>query len=470
MPSVEAWSDVSPDTYITDVLVIGAGGCGLTAALSASDAEAEVIVLEQTKTPLGTTSMSTGLIPAAGTAEQTAQGIEDSPGQFFKDIMSKNKSGANAKIVETLCSISADTVRWLRDGHSVPLTLVDGFTYPGHSARRMYGTQNRTGEELMAALEQACANSGVSILTEAVAAGLLVDEDQTIRGVRYERPDGTSEIIGCRALILACCGFAANADLISQHIPELKDAVPHTHPASQGLAADWGEGIGAKLVDMDAYQGHAGLAAGHSIPILWPSIMEGGFQVNKSGRRFSNEARGYSEQAATVLSQEGKVAWTVFDRRIEEVLSQFNDYRDAKSAGAIFEAEDISALADIIGASVSELEQTFAAVDGCIQDEKPDPFGRVFQPRQKLKPPYLAVKVTGAIFHTQGGLEVDTHARVLRKDGTAFPNLFAGGGAARGISGSGASGYLAGNGLLTATSLGRIAGDEAAKIANAASQ
>ncbi len=139
----------------TDVLIIGAGGCGLSAALAAADTGAEVVVLEQTRTPLGTTSMSTGLIPAAGTADQAQAGISDSPDLFFRDIMAKNKAGADPYIVRMLCEQSGETVAWLRDRHGVPLTLVDGFTYPGHSARRMYGTQNRTGEELMASLEAA---------------------------------------------------------------------------------------------------------------------------------------------------------------------------------------------------------------------------------------------------------------------------------------------------------------------------
>lgn len=463
-PTIEAWGGPSDEVYVADVLIIGAGGCGLTAALAACDASAEVVVLEQSKTPLGTTSMSTGLIPAAGTPEQQAENIADDPKQFFTDIMAKNKSSADPAIVERLCEISADTVRWLRDDHHVPLSLVDGFTYPGHSARRMYGTQNRTGEELMAALETAALAAGASVLTEATATILLVDDHNTVQGVRYTRPDGSTEEIGCRALVLACCGFAANAELISKHIPELEHAVPHTHSASQGLATTWGESMGAQIADMDAYQGHAGLAAGHSIPILWPSIMEGGIQVNRDGERFSNEARGYSEQAATVLAQPQRTVWSVFDERVESVLLQFNDYRDAKSAGAIVHAEDLTSIAESIGVDLGALEATFATVNDAIETGSPDPFGRMFEPRHKLAPPYLAVKVTGAIFHTQGGLCVDADARVLREDGSAFSNLFAGGGAARGISGSGAAGYLAGNGLLTATSLGRIAGEQAARI------
>lgn len=438
----------------------------MSAALAAADAGAEVVVLEQTKTPLGTTSMSTGLIPAAGTPEQNAAGIEDNPDLFFSDIMGKNKQGADPEIVRTLCEISASTVAWLRDDHAVPLTLVDGFTYPGHSSRRMYGTQNRTGEELMAALEAAALAADVSILTEAEAEILYIDPDRTVRGVGYRRPDGHLEKIGCRALILASCGFAANADLLAKYIPELRDAVPHTHPASQGLALLWGAHLGARMEDLDAYQGHAGLAVGHGIPILWPTIMEGGFQVNADGRRFSNEARGYSEQAATVLAQPKQFAWSIFDQRIERVMLQFNDYRDARSANAIVEADTIAELASRIGIDEAALEANFAEVEDVATSDVPDRFGRRFDAGKALAPPYLAVKVTGAIFHTQGGLAVDTKARVLSEAGTPLANLFAGGGAARGISGGGADGYLAGNGLLTATSLGRIAGSAAATLAS----
>jgi fumarate reductase flavoprotein subunit len=467
MTDVVRYSAADTCEFDADVLIIGAGGCGLSAALAAADAGVEVVVLEQTRTPLGTTSMSTGLIPAAGTAEQAEAGIVDNPELFFRDIMAKNKSGADPHIVRTLCAQSSDTVAWLRDQHGVPLTLVDGFTYPGHSARRMYGTHNRTGEELVAALETAALAAGVVILTEAKAKTLYIDDEDVVRAVGYVRPNGRKEMIGCQALVLATCGFAANPDLIAKHIPEIEGAVPHTHPASQGLAISWGKRIGARLEDLSGYQGHAGLAAGHGIPILWPTIMEGGIQVNIEGRRFSNEARGYSEQAATVLAQPKHLAWTIFDKRIEAVMTQFNDYRDATSAGAILQASDIPELASAIGVDAGALEETLAEVEDTARRGEPDEFGRSFDVGKLLKPPYLAVKVTGAIFHTQGGLSVNSDGHVLAEDGTPFPNLFAGGGAARGISGAGADGYLAGNGLLTATSLGRIAGGQAARLVKA---
>lgn len=462
-PSIDFNPDFSAEFH-ADVLIIGAGGCGLSAALAAADAGAEVVILEQTKTPLGTTSMSTGLIPAAGTPDQADVGIEDGPAKFYRDIMAKNKNGADPGIVETLCRESASTIAWLKARHNIPLTLVDGFTYPGHSARRMYGTKNRTGEQLMAALEDAAIAAGIVIVTEATATRLVLAEPGRAVGVGYTRPDGSDDKIGCKALILATCGFAANGEMLARYIPEVSEAVPHTHPASQGIAIAWGEQMGAKLEDLSAYQGHAGLAAGYGIPILWPTIMEGGFQVNTLGMRFSNEARGYSEQAATVLAQPGRIAWSVFDTRIEAVMSQFNDYRDAQSAGAIVRADTVAGLASKIGVDADALQRTFDSVTACAQSGTRDSFGRAFNLDKRLKPSFCAVRVTGAIFHTQGGLAVDRDARVLMQDGKPTANIFAGGGAARGISGSGADGYLAGNGLLSATSLGKLAGRAASRL------
>lgn len=445
------------------VVVVGAGGCGLSAALAVRDAGVDVLVLERDAKVAGTTSMSTGLIPASGTPEQAAAGIDDSPQRFAEDIMKKTKGRTDPDIALHLARESVETIRWLRDMHAVPLTLIDDFLYPGHSAMRMYGSPNRTGSELMAALEAACVVAGVDILTSARVEALVVGADDRILGVEYLRPDGARERLGCDALILACCGFAGNWDMVIDYIPELKDAVFHGHPGSKGDAIAWGRALGAALADMHAYQGHGGLAAGHAIPILWPLIMEGGFQVNAHGSRFSDEAQGYSEQAVKVLAQPGHVAWSVLDQRLYDLMMKFDDFQQAVAGGAVMRGDDVAALAQRIGAPETALQATFAQVDAVKAGAAADPFGRDFNGKASLAPPFYAAKVTGALFHTQGGLRVNGDGRVLRQDGSALPNLFAGGGAARGISGDGADGYLAGNGLLTATSLGRLAGQAAAR-------
>lgn len=445
------------------VLVVGAGACGLTAALAVRDAGLDVLLLERDPTPLGTTAMSTGLIPAAGTEEQRERGIDDSPAQFAADIQGKSQQAANVEVVRRLTEESADTIAWLRDTHAVPLSLLDGFVYPGHSVMRMYGTPKRTGSELMASLESAAVAAGADVLPQARVCDLYVDDDGAVRGVGFERPDGAREQVGCDALILACCGFAGNPELVQRYIPEIAGGVFHGHPGNKGEAIEWAEALGAQLADMDAYQGHGGLAAGHGIPILWPLIVEGGFQVNKQGERFSDESKGYSEQAVNVLRQPDGIAFSVFDQRLHELMEQFEDFQDALEAGAILRGDSIEELALSMKIPVDALEATFRQERACKEDGTSCPFGRDFAGKATLEAPFYAARVTGALFHTQGGLEVDGDARVLREEGGKFPNLFAGGGAARGISGRGASGYIAGNGLLTATSLGKLAGRAAAR-------
>jgi fumarate reductase flavoprotein subunit len=190
--------------------------------------------------------------------------------------------------------------------------------------------------------------------------------------------------------------------------------------------------------------------------------MQGGIQVNAQGRRFCDESRGYSEQAAEVLRQPGGIAWDVFDARIAGVARQFEDFLAAERAGAILTAENIASLAAAMRVSADALEAEWTEVERLKAQSGRDRYGRQFQSEQRCVPPFHAVKVTGALFHTQGGLVIDAAGRVRRRNRTAIANLFAAGGAAAGLSGSAAAGYLSGNGLLTATTLGRIAGRAAA--------
>ena len=446
------------------VLVIGAGGCGLSAALAASQAGAEVLVLERDASALGTTAMSTGLIPAANTRLQREKGIVDSPEVFAADIVQKAKGQTDAGIALALARESARTIEWLIDDHQVPLSLVDSFLYPGHSVMRMHGSPNRTGSELMGSLVAACERRGIDVLCEAQVTELFADAATgVVHGARLWRPDGSREDIGCDALILACCGFAGNDAMVREFIPEIEGATFFGHPGNKGDAIRWGLALGAAVRDIHSYQGHGGLAAGRGIPILWPLIMEGGFQVNVHGQRFSNEARGYSEQAVEVVAQPGHVAWDIYDARLHALMREFDDYRDAIEARAILTAGSVAALAALAGIDAAGLANTVAEVEALVKSGAPDFWGRRFGGKPPLTAPWHAVKVTGALFHTQGGLAVDGVGRVLREDGTALPNLYAGGGAARGISGPSSWGYMAGNGLLTATTFGRLAGDAAVR-------
>jgi len=446
------------------IIIVGAGAAGLCAALSAREAGADVLVLERDSLPRGSTALSAGLIPAAGTSFQQSVGIEDSAGRFVADIRRKARGEPDLAIVDMIARESGKTVEWLADRIGLPFTLVDDFDYPGHSVRRMHGLPTRSGAELIDHLRAAAEREAIPIVVNATVIGLFCDAQRVIRGVEITRPDGTHHCIGCEALILACNGYGGAADLVARYIPEMRSAHYFGHPGNRGDAVLWGQELGAKLLYMPGYQGHGSVAHPHGVLITWAVITAGGFQVNALGQRFADESRGYSEQAAIVLAQPEGKAFDIFDERIAAIARQFEDFRQAETMGAVIEAMTMAQLAEKLKLSSSALTESFEQVEALKRSGGQDRFGRLFAGQPRLSPPFKAVQVTGALFHTQGGLAVDEKARVLDEGGAHFPNLFAAGGAAAGISGSLASGYLSGNGLLTATVLGRIAGRSAADL------
>jgi fumarate reductase flavoprotein subunit len=449
----------------TDVVVVGAGACGLTAGLRALEAGADTIVLERDPRPTGSTSMSSGFIPACSTRFQRAIGITETPEEFAADIQKKATGGAEAAIVTTVTQQIGPALEWLADVHGLEWLVLDDFLYPGHTKHRMHAVPEKTGAGLMARLQAAAEAAGLLVVTNAHVSTLHVTEGDRIAGGSLTRPDGAVETIGCRAVIFACNGYGGNPALVARHIPEIAAAPYFGHPGNTGDAILWGEALGAATRDLSAYQGHGSLAHPHGILITWALMMEGGIQVNAESRRFSNEHAGYSEQAVKVLAQPGGFAWNVYDQRLHQVGMGFPDYRRAVGTGAIRSADSVEALARETGLHAGSISATLVHVAQCCTSEASDPFGRDFTGQPALKVPFYAVKVTGALFHTQGGLVIDPSARVLRADGTALPNLFAGGGAACGVSGSRVEGYLSGNGLLTAVGMGFVAGGAAARLA-----
>ena len=440
------------------VVIIGAGACGMTAALTVADAGVEVLVLERDSVPQGSTALSSGMIPACETHIQKAHGVKDTVDAMTTDILSKAHNATDADMVKVLCQESGPAINWLTGTHGVELALVDGFLYPNHSYLRMHAPASRTGADLIGSMTQAVERAGVDLLTDSTVTDLFADTTGHIYGIRFTRPDGTIELLGCSALILACNGFGGNPEMVKQLIPDMADANYFGHTGNQGEAIQWGEALGAAMADLGSYQGHGSVAHPHGILISWALMMNGGIQVNIHGQRFSNEHQGYSEQGRRVIAEPESIAWNILDARLYKMGQGFEDFRQAVLAGALIKADTLSELANKCGLPEDSLAATLSENSELSSGQGTDSFGRDFTSKPHLQPPYYAVKVTGSLFHTQGGLVVDANARVLRPDNSPLPNLYAGGGAARGISGPSDWGYLSGNGLLTAVALGRIAG------------
>ena len=433
-------------------LIIGAGACGMVAALAAREPGQEVLVIEADPLPRGSTALSAGLIPAAGTSFQAAAGIADDAALFAADIQRKAHDENDPALVDALAKGSGPAIDWLAERFGLPFSVVTDFDYPGHSRRRMHGLPTRSGAELVDRLRQTCEAEGIDIICERRAT-VLHHEDRTITGVTVTLPDGSTESIGCARLILACNGYGGNRAMVAAHMPAISDALWFGHDGNRGEAVQWGQALGAGTRHLGAYQGHGNVAHPHGILITWAVITEGGVQVNLDGRRFWNEAQGYSEAARAVMGQPQGQAWAIFDSRIAGIARQFADFQAAEAQGAVKMADTVADLAAVTGLPADALADTLAA----IPQGGTDAFGRTFA-TAPLTPPYAAVRVTGALFHTQGGLDVTGTGQVRHQDGTLFANLHAAGGAACGVSGTADSGYLSGNGLLSAVVLGRAAG------------
>lgn len=436
-----------------ETLIIGAGACGMIAALAAHEAGQDVLVIEADPLPSGSTALSAGLIPAAGTRFQREAGIEDDATLFAQDIQAKAKDENDPALVRALASGAAGVIEWLADTHGLPFSVVTDFDYPGHSRRRMHGLPLRSGAELVDALRSRLEVLGIPLICDRRAVTIFAEEDR-IFGARVALPDGSHETIGAGRTVLACNGFGGNRDMVRKFMPQIESGLWFGHDGNRGEAMTWGAALGAEMRHMGAYQGHGNVAHPHGILITWAVITQGGFQVNLDGDRFWDESQGYSEAAGAVLGQRDGKAWAIFDDRIAGVARQFADFKNAEEQGAIVSAQTVEELEARCQLPAGSLGRTLAE----IPHGDTDRFGRKWD-SPALCAPYRAVQITGALFHTQGGLDVDPQTALVRRTGHGvFQNLYAAGGAACGVSGRGDSGYLSGNGLLAACVLGRIAG------------
>jgi fumarate reductase flavoprotein subunit len=457
---------VSEFEFTVDVLVMGGGACGTAAALAARDAGAEVLLVEVDARPMGTTGMSMGVFCAAGTRLQAEAGEQDDGATFFADIMAKTRGQTDPEIAHALAYNSGPTLDWLVERHGLPLALDTGFKPAyGNTRMRVHGWAGHAGQDLLDLLHQKVADAGVMVLNPARVIEVISDADGGVLGVEIQRPGGARERVGCRALVVASGGFAGNQALLAEHIPEMAEARNNGHEGSQGDGICIGRQLGAALGDMGAFQGYAMLTEPQGVSVPPGFVIEGAVLVNTEGHRFVNEKLDIAGMVHPVMAQPGGYVWVIFDEGIESRNAYQPDTKTLSELKAARRGANVADLAERIGVDAAALTDALDEATQARAKGRPDAVGRLWGDDAPPSGRLGAYKVVGAIYHTQGGLQIDRNARVLREDGTALPNLFAGGGAARSVSGPSSWGYLPAMGLCTAVTLGRLAGQGAAQVA-----
>lgn len=446
-----------------DVLVIGAGACGLAAAIAAHDAGADVAIVEKLDRPGGNSALSTGSVPAAGTRFQRAAGIEDSTERFVEDLIRKGGPTDCPDLLHRLIETSAETVEWLVDSVGARMTLVTAYKHVGHSVPRLHAPASRRGRDLVDDLLAATEKRDIPLAVGNGAHALTTDASGAVTGADIETSNGERHRIIARKVILAVNGFAGNRDLVARFCPEVSRAQYFGARGSTGEAVLWGEQLGAALGNIGAYQGYAAVADPHGSLLSWTTIEKGGVIVNGAGRRFGDESAGYSGYTPNVMAQGGP-CFAIFDQRIFDVTAAEEEFVELANYGGVKRADSAAALAALHHLDAAAVAAALEAYNKAARGEKPDAFGRRAFALAPLAAPLYICRVVPGLFHTQGGLMVDIDGRVLRPNGAPIPNLFAGGGAAAGLSGrTGAGGYASGNGLLSAIGLGRLAALAAAR-------
>lgn len=445
-----------------DFLVIGAGACGLSAAIAAADAGLSTAILEKADRPGGNSALSTGSVPAAGSRFQREAGIVDDAETYFRDLMETAGETEDRDLVRRMTEVSAETVEWLVDAVKARIEMVTAYKHIGHSVPRLHAPRSRRGADLVDDLVRAVEARGIPLAVGNSVKRLIVEGDR-VAGAVVGAGDGQEYEMRAAAVLLALNGFGANRALVERFVPEIAGAQYFGAPGSQGEAVEWGEALSAELVNMRAYQGYAAVADPHGTILSWTTVEKGGVLLGEDGRRFGDESLGYSGFAKHVLEQ-GSYAYAIFDQRIFEIAMQEDEFAELHAHGGLKKGDTVAEVAQAQGLDGQAAKEAVAAYNAAAAAGRPDAFGRTAFGLAPLQPPFCSCRVVPALFHTQGGLKVDANARVMRKDLNAIPGLFAGGGAAAGISGrAGALGYASGNGLLTAIALGRLAAVEAAR-------
>ena len=442
----------------TDIVIIGAGGAGMTAAINATQAGKDVILVEMMPYAGGNTTKATGGMNAAETHYQKEQGIEDSVEQFVEDTMKGGHDINDRDLVTIMAENSAAGIDWL-DSIGAPLPKIS-FS-GGATNQRIHAPEDGSGvgAYLVTALLKKMDELGIKVMYNTKATDLLSLEG-TVNGVMAESDDAYYTIHS-KAVILATGGFGNNQEMIVRYRDDLEGTVTTSAPGIMGDGIVMAQAVGADLVDIDQIQLHPTVEQKTSMLITESVRGDGAILVNQDGKRFTDELLTRDKVSAAELAQPGSYAYIIFDQKLREGLKATEKYI---STGITVQGDTIEDLAAQIDVDPATLAETLANWNKCVADKNDAEFGRTTGMDNDLSTaPYYAIKIAPGIHHTMGGVHIDTGAHVIDLNGKVIPGLFAAGEVVGGVHGGN---RLGGNAVADIVVFGRISSASAVEWCN----
>ena len=505
--AVENNAEPAEDSTVdTDIVIVGAGGAGMTAALTATSEGKSVVIVESQPVVGGNSVRATGGMNAGKTvyqdenefgesagvektlktaaekyadnetitalaktvSEQWAEYQKNPTGYFDSvelmelDTMIGGKGINDPALVETLCSNSADAIDWL-DEHGITLHSVSSFG--GASVKRIHrpvdaeGKTVSVGSYMIPLLEENCEKAGVQILLNTTANEILTDASGAAVGIKATGSTGETVTVNAKAVVLTIGGFGANLDMVVEYKPELKGFMTTNAAGAQGQGIEMATAIGAGTVDMDQIQIHPTVEANTAALITEGLRGDGAVLINAEGKRFIDEVGTRDVVSAAEIAQTGSYSWLVVDQAMVDASSVIQGYI---KKGYTVTGETYEELGKAMGVDEAAFAETMKTWNGYVEAKNDPDFGRTSFANPLDTAPYYAIKVTAGVHHTMGGLTINTNTEVLKEDGTVIPGLFAAGEVTGGVHGAN---RLGGNAVADFTVFGRIAGKAASDYA-----
>ena len=504
--AVENNATAEDSTVDADVVVVGAGGAGMTAAITAAAEGKNVVILESQSMVGGNSVRATGGMNAGKTVYQDenefgeSAGVEKTlktaaekyadnetitalaktvseqwaayqanPTGYFDsvelmelDTMIGGKGINDPELVETLCANSADAIDWL-DEHGI--TLHDVSSFGGASVKRIHRPVNAEGKTvsvgsyMIPLLQENCEKAGVQILLNTTANEILTDANGAAVGIKATGSTGETVTVNAKAVVLTTGGFGANLDMVVKYKPELKGFMTTNAAGIQGQGIEMAEAIGAATVDMDQIQIHPTVEANTAALITEGLRGDGAILINEEGQRFIDEVGTRDVVSAAEIAQTGSYSWLVVDQAMVDASSVIQGYI---KKGYTVTGETYEELGKAMGVDAAAFAETMDKWNGYVEAKNDPDFGRTSFANPLNTAPYYAVKVTAGVHHTMGGLKINANTEVLNEKGEVIPGLFAAGEVTGGVHGAN---RLGGNAVADFTVFGRIAGAAASDYA-----